>query len=222
MALPDDARAATAPRGETAERYLEAARAQRLETRAEYLSDLGSLSLTGDNRRIEPRRRDPGVKLEGGTGAVILVVVLLALLLLFLRFGGTGTLLSRTPKDKDGKTIDAPESWKIDADEAATDQQSLLAQLRAMPDRRAALVRLLRHVLLAAGTACETRFARSDTEREAFARLPGDWKYRGTLADILKAAELAHYGGREVSDDGFEEALSQGATILRLGEMRHG
>lgn len=223
MALPEDARAATAPRGETAARYLEAAQARRLETRAEYVSDLGSLTLTGDTRRIEPvRRREPGVKLEGGTGTIIVVVVLLALLLLFLRFGGTGTILSRTPKDKDGKTIDAPESWKIDADEAATDQQSLLAQLRAMPDRRAALVRLLRHVLLAAGTACETRFARSDTEREAFARLPGDWKYRGTLADILKAAELAHYGGREVSDDGFEQALSQGATILRLGEMRHG
>ncbi|MFU1476227.1 hypothetical protein ACM25N_00325 [Roseovarius sp. C7] len=216
MALPDDAQSVTAPRSEMADRYREQTATRRIETRATYVRDLGSLDLTSEPSRTSLRQtydREP--MFSGGTGMIILFAALLALLLLWLRFGGTGTLLTRAPKDSDGRGKTVPAAWKIDADEAATDQQSLMDQLRAMPDRRAALVRLLRHALLAAGTACDTRFARSDTEREAFARLPGGWRYRATLAELLKAAELAHYGGRDVSEEGFEAALAQGAAILQ-------
>ena len=72
----------------------------------------------------------------------VLGLVALALML-WLRFGGAGILTRRAPQE--GVTVTAPEHWQVERDLAP---QSLLAQIEAMADRRAALVRLLRHCLL--------------------------------------------------------------------------
>ncbi len=135
----------------------------------------------------------------------VLGLVALALML-WLRFGGAGILTRRAPQE--GVTVTAPEHWQVERDLAP---QSLLAQIEAMADRRAALVRLLRHCLLKAAEQSRTRLARADTERDAFARLPGE---KSALRLILQAAELAHYGGREVSEAGFAEALAAGRQVL--------
>ena len=135
---------------------------------------------------------------------------------------GTGALLRREPREiKDSAR--PPASWQMGADEASLDAGSLMAQLRGMNDRRAALVRLLRHALMAAAQGSGTRFARADTEREAFARLPSGWRHHDALAAILRQAELAHYGGREVSDEAFARMLECGQAVLAAGRGgRHG
>ena len=202
------------PRGEAGGAYLEATEGHRITSDAAYSDETDPSFFSEEEIKIRPTSQPrQSIRLEGGSGIFIVVALVLLMLFLWLRFGGTGALLSKEPKETDGATT-APEAWKIGTDEANLDALSLLDQIRAMPDRRAALVRLLRHALLAAGSDSQTRFARSDTEREAFARLPGSWRHRQLLAVLLRATELAHYGGRAVSEDAFEQALEQGSLIL--------
>ena len=141
-----------------------------------------------------------------GVSAYWVLGLLAVALILILRFGGAGVLTRRKPEE--GAPVTAPEHWQVERDIAPA---SLLEQIADMTDRKAALVRLLRHCLLKAAEDTRTRLARADTEREAFSRLPGD---RSALSVILQAAELAHYGGRPVSDAGFAEALQAGRRIL--------
>jgi len=147
------------------------------------------------------------VRLPGGGVSAYWVLGLLALaLLLVLRFGGAGVLTRRKPQE--GTPVTAPDHWQVERDIAPA---SMLDQIAAMEDRSAALVRLLRHCLLKAAEETRTRLARADTEREAFGRLPGN---KPGLGLILQAAELAHYGGRPVSDEGFSAALEAGRRLL--------
>ena len=143
----------------------------------------------------------------GNVSAFWVLGALAVALALWLRFGGAGILTRRAPTE--GTTPQVPAHWQVEGDIAPA---SLLEQIAAMEDRSAALVRLLRHCLLKSAEVTRTRLARSDTEREAFARLPGD---KTALAVILQAAELAHYGGRPVSDAGFDAALAAGRGLLR-------
>ena len=209
------------PRGATGQSYSDAISGQRIQSDARYSDETDPAFFVNDETAIRPTSQPRDMpQIRGGTGVFIVIALVAVMLFLWLRFGGTGALLSAAPKETDGATT-APEAWKIGADEAAMDGLSLLDQIRAMPDRRAALVRLLRHALLAAGSDSQTRFARSDTEREAFARLPSSWRHRQILGLLLRAAELAHYGGRAVSEDAFEKALEQGALILGSRRPAH-
>lgn len=209
------------PRGTAGESYSRAISGRRIQSEALYSDETDPAFFVNGDTAIRPTSQPREMpQLRGGTGVFIVIALIVVMLLLWLRFGGTGALLSAAPKEADGATT-APEAWKIGADEAAMDSLSLLDQIRAMPDRRAALVRLLRHALLAAGSDSQTRFARSDTEREAFARLPASWRHRQLLGLLLKATELAHYGGRTVSEDAFEQALDQGAMILSRQRPSH-
>lgn len=152
----------------------------------------------------------------GPVPTIAVLAVLLAALLIWLRFGGSGMLLARTPA-QDRQPAAAPESWAITATDRAADPATLLDQIAAMPDRQAALAHLLRHCLLRAGDDSDTRFARADTEREAFRRLPSGWRQHDALEHLLHDAELAHYGGRTVDDPGFAAALDAGRRILLAG-----
>lgn len=152
----------------------------------------------------------------GPVPTIAVLAVLLAALLIWLRFGGSGILLTRPPA-QDRRPAAAPEGWAISAADRAADPATLLDQIATMPDRQAALARLLRHCLLRAGDDSDTRFARADTEREAFRRLPTGWRLHGALAHLLRDAELAHYGGRAVDDPGFAAALDAGRQILLTG-----
>jgi hypothetical protein len=86
-----------------------------------------------------------------------------------------------------------------------------------MPDRRAALILLLRYCLLRGAEATGTNFRRADTEREALGRIPGEWPLFANLRRLLMQTELVHYGGREIDDAAYDAALKDGAEILRAG-----
>ena len=94
---------------------------------------------------------------------------------------------------------------------------TLLDQIRAMGDRREALILLLRHSLLSAADATDVRFARVDTERDALRRLPKEWRHFSELDFILRETEWVHYGGRSIEDDIFTRCLEAGEKILGKG-----
>lgn len=210
------------PRGDASAQMDPLARSRGIDTAVTYVTRLeGDLADGPAFELREGGRAAPAVPQGPGSVPVVAVLVILALaLLLWLRFGGAGGLLAATPKP-DRPRGAAPDAWAISHKERETDPQRLLAQIAAMTDRRAAMVRLLHHCLLFAGDDSDTRFARADTEREAFRRLPDGWRLRDALRGLLGRTELAHYGGREVDEQGFAAALDLGRAILLSGAGRH-
>ncbi|MEP3276065.1 MAG: hypothetical protein ABJN26_26515 [Stappiaceae bacterium] len=207
----------TPPQSESSQNYKSLADGNDISNEAIYADKVqGTLS---DERTIKETKkrssREPLFipKLDGGIGVGFAIFAVIALLLLWLKFGGSGVLLSGEPRDVKKKQK-APDSWNIAAQEAELDGEDLLSRLASMSDRSEALAKLLRHCLLSAGEETETRFARSDTEREAFARLPAELSHYAALKALLRDAELAHYGGRPVSDEVFSRSLQLGRSLL--------
>lgn len=218
-AIPSDVEA---PRSETGRAYLSGP-GRRLRAEPIYAEELEG-DLAGKRRppREEKEKkkdppRDPLISLSGNMGGLFAILLILVLLGLALKFGAGGALLRGDPQTAARKRkAAAPEAWAAEAEDLS-EAGDLLARLAAMGDRAAALAILLRHALLAAAEAAELRFARADTEREAFAKVPADWPGRPALAGLLRAAELAHYGGRPVSDADFAAALEAGRGLLGMG-----
>jgi hypothetical protein len=213
--------AVPAPETDASARYQAALARSGNHINATYAKKItGDLPLDGAYRPPPKQTERRGAPAINGMVAWIMVIVLVVVLLaLWLRFGGSGTLLAGTPKEIRQKPV-APDGWKMAQDDDVP-MADLLAQIAAMPDRRAALVRLLRHCLLQAGAATDTRFARSDTEREALRRLPMGWSGRSGVSSILTATELAHYGGREVSEDAFAASLATARALFASRQAPH-
>ena len=211
------------PRGAVADDTAALAAREGHATRMTYALRIKGDLAEGRTQEIRPeplQDRQGPLPTPGPLSTGFVVVILLVLLLLWLRFGGAGALLSRAP-DMQRKPTQAPEAWNISAEDQAGDPRSLIDQIAAMPDRAAALVRLLRHCLLTAATETDTRLARADTERSAFRRLPGGWRQQDGLAQILRGAELAHYGGRAVDEAQFALAIEAGRRILVARGVGH-
>ncbi len=207
------------PRGARSTEYLDTARRKAARTNVEYVSDLDGDLVSGRSvrRGFETRSRGNPVSFNG-FGALFALLVTLGLLFLWMKFGGSGTLLEREPK-ADRATNQAPQTWKITDEELDLDARSLLSKIANMTDRTDALVYLLRYSLLAGARATQVRLARSDTERSALVRLPRTWTHRDALHSLLVDTELAHYGGRAVKQEEFERAMEIGKTILT--SVRH-
>ena len=209
------------PTGETSAQYGRVAAKARVRTSVVYASELegdlrGTPARQNETPRVRTPRERPAMDL-GGFGVVVAIGLVVALLMLWLKFGGGGALLAREPRDDTRRKHATPDAWKMNETDAK-DADGLLAQIAQMKDRTAAMVLLLRHCLLAAARATDARFARSDTERLAFGRLPHHWSHRARLESMLHYTELVHYGGREVAEDRFEDALDSARRIL--GERR--
>lgn len=206
------------PRAASLETYQRVARQSGAQTDVDYASKVDWQATPGTTPTPRPRRDGRPVDLDG-FGVLLGVMVVLGALLLWLKFGGSGVLLSREPSEGKPKAK-APTNWNIAAEDMSGSTKGLLDRIASMPDRSAALVLLLRHCLLAAAEATDTRFARSDTERLAYRRLPSQWPLMTGLETILHRTELAHYGARPVTEDVFSNALTVGRDILDAGKVR--
>jgi thioester reductase-like protein len=76
------------------------------------------------------------------------------------------------------------------------------------------MIELLRHCLLHASDISVTQFVRSDTERSALARLPGNLPGRALLEELLVETELVHYGGRDLPKERFAALLGNARRLL--------
>ena len=200
------------PRVEAVETYQRLAQRNGAQTEVAYAAKVDWEDTAGSPPPSRSNRDGGSVEL-GGFGVVLAVLIVGGALLLWLKFGGSGVLLSRAPGDSTVRAK-APANWNITAEEMTGSSKALLDRIASMPDRSAAMVALLRYCLLAAAEATGTRFARSDTERTAFRRLPGHWPLTAGLETILQRTELAHYGGRPVDEAMFSDALRIGGSIL--------
>jgi hypothetical protein len=171
-----------------------------------------------DALRKDKPREFGGPSFGGGFGVWIVLALVLGALLVWLRYGGAGNLLRARPKaDRAPPPQEAPDAWAIRPEDRAMGPEALITRLMALPDRGQAAAELLRHSLLAAADETRVRLARADTERQAFDRLPHNWRQHNGLKNLLKIAELAHYGGRPVSDDSIAQLAQIARAILIPG-----
>ena len=192
------------------------------QSRADALSDAGLQAqivymqkFDGSIEQKDPPKitaEKPVAPLISGPVAMVLVVgALIAALGLWLYVSG-GALWAPDTAGNASKAVQAPKGWG--ESEADLLENRSLAQIALMADRRAAVVRLLRLCLLHAAEATKTGFKRSDTERDAFGRVPLNWYGSGYLKRLLVAAELAHYGGRRVDEATFQNLIDGARGIL--------
>jgi hypothetical protein len=204
------------PRPPAATAYTDAAAGAKVETDVTYARQVtGDLSEGYDAPAAQGRRSsEPLLRPTVSRGVMVALVVLLivGLLFLWLRFGGGGMLFARAPQDETPRP--APDAWKAATAGDVAAPGDALARIAAMADRRAAMIELLRYSLQVAASRTSVRFARSDTEREALRRLPGSWPGFTMLRQLLRDTELAHYGGRPVTEDRFQQALTAARTHL--------
>ncbi len=190
----------------------------RIQRNATYATEVQGGRLTPDSRPPVQRRQERSYArpaINGNAALLVVVGVLAVALIVWLRFGGGG-ILARSPR-ADTPRAAPPPAWDMAGAEDQLTGEALLRSIAAMPDRRAAMVRLLRHCLLQAASLTGTRLARSDTERRVLDRLPADFSQRHALPQLLGRAELAHYGGREVADTDFTASLNAARSLLSGG-----
>ena len=200
------------PQGEEDRAFEEQLRRSGVQARISYV-DLENGTVEAKEPPIQPPAAERPA-LIGGTGGIFLVILILGAMLALWFYVGGRPLLAADPTERERKAAPVPEGWSASAaDLTAADP---LADIAAMTDRRAALVRLLRLCLLQASTATTTAFRRADTERVAYRRLPGSWPGTEYLRRLLQSAELAHYGGRDVREQDFA-ALIEGARAILPG-----
>lgn len=205
------------PTGESTAAYDKAA-GVRVRRDATYATEVHGGSLTPESRAPAARREGPvitGPALSGNAAMLVVLALLAVALFLWLRFGGGG-ILARAPR-ADRPRDAAPAGWDMAGDDDQLTGEALLRSIAAMADRRAAMVRLLRHCLLQAAHVTGTRLARSDTERRVLERLPADFSQRHDLPRLLGRTELAHYGGRAVADTDFTASLTAARSLLTSG-----
>ena len=207
------------PRSAVADQYRDEVTGQGVQTDATYAAKLDG-KLRNDGRFVPPKKSaEPydytAPSLSGSFGILLVFAVLLAAVALWLRFGGGGALLAKGPGDIAQKPV-APQGWALPDPGALPVGGDIFAVIRAMTDRRAAMVLLLRTSLMQAATSSGTRFARSDTEREALRRLPPTLPGRSVLGDLLREAELAHYGGREVTEDTLHRSIDRARALFAV------
>ncbi len=203
-----------APRAQVAHAYQARVAPLGVQTEAIYAEKVTG-ALLPDAKFVPPKDDNAPLMrmpmLDGNLAIMVVFGLLLGGLALWLRFAGAGVLRAG-PREIRAKA-EAPEAWRMAEGAPLPEGEALLAMVRGMADRRAALVLLLRASLLRAAEVSDTRFARSDTEREAFRRLPSGWE---RVKSLLQEAEWAHYGGREVGEATFERCYADAKSVLAM------
>jgi len=197
------------PLSETAEQYAQTVEPGNVLIDMRYVDETDRDFFNATQRQTREISGEGVIRSLNGVGIAMVVGLIVLLIFLFLKFGGAGGLLSSDPSDRPRKA----RGWGLTVGEG--DEQDVMSTIRKMTNRREALILLLRHCLLRASLETDVNFKRSDTEREALARLPQSWRPLPKLSFILRETEMVHYGGRDISEESYNTALSEGAAILR-------
>lgn len=135
---------------------------------------------------------------------VIATLVVLGLAYLVARFGGRLPVsFSRQPDDVGSPRRNHHSTLGATDEPLPTSLEAILA----LSDRREALVALCRSLLASTVAAQGVLFQRSWTDRDALARVPASLDHREALQKLVFASEKVQFGGRDVSDEEFQDHL---------------
>lgn len=148
-------------------------------------------------------------------GLIFGAILAFVLFILVTQGGAIGVSFGQTG---DGR-LDrgAPDEAEPDPFAALNEQplDQFLASLRAMADRRLALILLVGRTLERAADLNELRLARAQTARDVVRMLPRDWHHFEALRNLVRQVEIVHFGGRDLAEDSWEDCYNAAQPILR-------
>ncbi|MEM1268108.1 MAG: DUF4129 domain-containing protein [Pseudomonadota bacterium] len=199
------------------EAYRDAVRWRGLQHEIRYVDELdGEIPLDGSDLPEPPRPTteapDGALTAAEVTGRTLLIAVLIGALALAVLKGGAAARLFGSPGARRARPM--PSEPDTESEELSQIPPSDLARIRAMPDRRAALIALLHLTLSAAARQNGLRLRRAETARDFLRRLPRGWGGLAALRQIVMAEELVQFGGRPVSADSLETCIASAERIL--------
>ena len=208
--------------GEPNETYLDATSGQGLQTEILYLKPDAGFK-PDENVRIEvpkaPEEQRASVSSIRWTWGIILGIVLAFILWVIVTQGGAiGVSFGSTSK-RDGRRGEEDEGPTDDELEAINRQplDQFLASLLAMKDRRQALILLVSRALERAADTNNVRLGRAQTARDVVRLLPRNWTHFGTIRGLVREAEIVHFGGRDLSEEKWEECFAAAKPIFQRG-----
>jgi len=199
---------------ETAEDYIRAIRLKGIQSAVQYYDPTRPPPdfVTNEKPKPEERRNSPnrsaGIDLPF---ALITGAILIAIGALFLRFGGSGSLVLR-------KDVQNPKRGQSDgrrtAKNAPLDMQSFDGIL-SNPDRQQALIQLAQLLIYKAVSANDLLLQRSWTARDVLRRMPKNSTYLAELNALVLKGELVHFGERDVSEEEFADYAKRAKPLLQ-------
>ena len=202
------------PVGPRNEAYEDAIWGQGLQSEVIYLRP--SVAFEPDQRvRVKvPEPEDPaGDSREARFIIGIVLAAILAAIIYVVVVNSNGVGVSfRDTKDRrrsDARREDTPE-------ETGSDQplDQFLAGLAAMADKREALILLVSRALEWAADLHQLRLGRSQTARDVLRVLPVDWAHLPAMRGLVREAEIVHFGGRDITQERWEECLATARPIF--------
>jgi hypothetical protein len=197
--------------GDSGNEYLRAIRLRGIDTDVTYFDPSAPApKLDTAQEPPKPAADKPQVTFEDRwIPGLIVGGVLLVVAYLFLRFGGRLTVSL-------GRDADNPDSTRPKIRGQApvwAEKLAPLDEILRMEDRRRALVLLTQKVLATAIAANGILMQRSWTARDALRQLP-ESQARDLLRKLVTMAERVQFGGRDVSEDEFNDHVANCRYLL--------
>lgn len=217
-----DARAEPTQITESGTKYLRAIRMRGIDTEVAYFDPSRPSPSLETRHKIPPvadetdQTNQTDNKASQNEKMVIYAIcgVILAFGLYFVvKFGGATALTFRSQAANPTRKDAAHSDLLGEMAQSEPDLRSIIAQ----PDRRIALVQLMLLTLRRAATDTDLRIQQSWTVRDALRHLPKTWPYLDVLQQISKAAELARFGGRDVTEAEFKAHLQNVRPVFSSG-----
>ncbi len=137
---------------------------------------------------------------------VLFGIILIVVIVLILYFGNNIQVSFGSKRDRRrGAPDDDPEKTASLLD--GIEQDRLLAHFAAMRDRREALILMTGHALLCAASMNGMTLARAQTGRDVLRILPRGWTHMNAIRQLVREAEIVHFGGRDLAEDTWRACL---------------
>lgn len=159
----------------------------------------------------DPEQQREANRLSSGLIAVLLIVVVLAALAIF--GNQINVSFGRTSEARRRARTGGEEEQRLVA-EAELPRDGILEHLAGMADRRRALILLTGLALDRAARMNGLTLARAQTARDVLRILPRGWHHLGAIRQLVREAEVVHFGGRDLGEETWQACLTAARPLF--------
>ncbi len=198
------------PRTPSGEAYRQAVRGGRAKIDLVYLKPEADETLPRDAAKPEPQTNATELEWDRIVLIAITAAILIAIAIFASQFAPKTTISMSSPEDgtrgeasrrrRRAEPADTPGDLATGGD--------FLDRIRAMPDRKQALILLLKRALERALEIHGMTLGRSQTAREILRKLPRTWDHYAALSRLVGFEERVQFGGHDLPEPVFQESLS--------------
>lgn len=205
------------PTSESGSEFSQKARSRWQRTSAEYLKPDADPNLAKPNTPTDWRKFEPSRSETRITAGIILAILIGALLLFWWNNRLGGSLFSR--QKAEGRIADPDDEGAVLL-QAQSEGDISLSALAKITNPRDGIRALMVQALVRAAQQNDIALRRSLTTRDVLRRVPNTWQHRPALQDLVSRAELILFGGREISDEDYADALTRYRPLISGGRSR--